>query len=111
MKPTDIPPKIVKEDGRTYAEVEIGLDYGICARPAAMIVKYCVKQDREIAIEKDGNEVSARSIMGLLTLGAHQGARLTVEVEGTDAEAERIVRDLHRGLSSEDSFALDLPWS
>jgi phosphocarrier protein HPr len=67
-------------------QFEIGNQYGIHARPAAMIVKTASRFDCEIEFEKDGSEVSGKSIMGLMTLEAGRGARLRVTTTGEDAE-------------------------
>ena len=67
-------------------QFEIGNQYGIHARPAAMIVKTASRFDCEIECEKDGSEVSGKSIMGLLSLEAGRGARLRVTTTGEDAE-------------------------
>ena len=60
--------------------------YGIHARPAAMIVETASRFDADVMIEKDGNRVSAKSVLGLMTLEASRGSRLRVIVEGPDAE-------------------------
>ena len=60
--------------------------YGIHARPAALLVKAAAKFACEILIGKQGEEVSAKSIMGLLTIEGHQGAVLRVQFDGEDAE-------------------------
>lgn len=59
---------------------------GIHARPAAMFVKTASRFDADIMVEKDGNKVSGKSIMGLMTLEASQGSNLKVTIEGSDAE-------------------------
>jgi phosphocarrier protein len=60
--------------------------YGIHARPAALFVKAASRYDSDIYVEKDGNRVSGKSIMGLMTLEASKGSRITVSAEGVDAE-------------------------
>ena len=60
--------------------------YGIHARPAALLVKAAGKFASEILIGRKGSEVSAKSIMGLLTIEGHQGSVLNVQVAGEDAE-------------------------
>ena len=40
----------------------------------------------EIRVEKDGEEVDGKSIMGLMMLAAGHGSILTLTTEGTDAE-------------------------
>jgi phosphocarrier protein HPr len=67
-------------------EFQIRNQYGIHARPAALFVKTASRYDAEITVEKDGNRVSGKSIMGLMTLEASQGSVLKVTVEGTDGE-------------------------
>ena len=61
--------------------------YGIHARPAAMIVKAASRFDADFTVEKDGNRVSGKSIMGLMTLEASRGSRISVTVEGPDGQA------------------------
>ena len=59
---------------------------GIHARPAAMFVKIANRFGCEILVEKDGERVNGKSIMGLLMLDAGPGSKLTVEASGDDAE-------------------------
>jgi len=67
-------------------EFKVENKYGIHARPAALLVKVAGKFACEILIGKKGSEVSAKSIMGLLTIEGHQGAKLQVQAVGEDAE-------------------------
>lgn len=67
-------------------EFTVGNQYGIHARPAALLVKAAGKFAAEVLIGKKGSEVSAKSIMGLLTIEGHQGAVLCVQTIGEDAE-------------------------
>ena len=67
-------------------EFKVENKYGIHARPAALLVKVAGKFTCDILIGKKGAEVSAKSIMGLLTIEGHQGAMLCVQAEGEDAE-------------------------
>lgn len=67
-------------------EFKIANQYGIHARPAALFVKAASRFDSEISVEKDGNVVSGKSIMGLMTLEAGRGAVLRVTAEGEDSE-------------------------
>lgn len=60
--------------------------YGIHARPAALFVKAASRYDSDIYVEKDGNRVSGKSIMGLMTLEASKGSKIKVSVEGLDAD-------------------------
>jgi len=61
-------------------------EYGIHARPAALLVQTAGKFESDIFIEKDGNQVSCKSIMGLMTLEGYPGSTLGVTTAGMDAE-------------------------
>lgn len=70
-------------------------EYGIHARPAALIVKAAGKYACEIFIEKDGNSVSCKSIMGLMTIEGYPGSTMQVTASGEDArEALAEIEDL-----------------
>jgi phosphocarrier protein len=58
---------------------------GIHARPAAMFVKTANRFSCDIFVEKDGERVNGKSIMGLMMLAAGPGSRLTVSAQGQDA--------------------------
>ncbi|MGO8675648.1 MAG: HPr family phosphocarrier protein [Limisphaerales bacterium] len=58
---------------------------GIHARPAAMFVKTANRFSCDIFVEKDGEKVNGKSIMGLMMLAAGPGSKLTVHVHGQDA--------------------------
>ncbi len=60
-------------------------EYGIHARPAALLVKAAGKYRCEILIEKDGNTVSCKSIMGLMTIEGCPGSIMKVSATGSDA--------------------------
>lgn len=61
--------------------------YGIHARPAALLVKAAGKFECDIFIEKDGNKVSCKSIMGLMTIEGYPGSTMQVTTSGEDALA------------------------
>jgi len=58
---------------------------GIHARPAAMFVKTANRFTCEIFVEKDGEKVNGKSIMGLMMLAAGPGSKVTVSAQGHDA--------------------------
>lgn len=60
---------------------------GIHARPAAQFVKMANRFNADISVEKDGEEVDGKSIMGLMMLAAGHGSVISVSAEGADAEA------------------------
>lgn len=59
---------------------------GLHARPSAMFVKTASRFKCEIWVEKDGERVNGKSIMGLMMLAAGQGSKLLVTCEGADSE-------------------------
>ena len=58
---------------------------GIHARPAALFVKTANRFHCDIFVEKDGEKVNGKSIMGLMMLAAGPGSKLTVHAHGQDA--------------------------
>ena len=80
-------------------EVTIVNAQGLHARPAAMMVKLCNTCQSEIWIEKDDEQVNAKSIMGLMMLAANLGSKLRLTAEGPDAEEaiEKIAALIERG--------------
>lgn len=59
---------------------------GLHARPAAILVKIAASFDSEINMEKDGENVNAKSLIGLLMLAADYNSTLTVTANGEDAD-------------------------
>ncbi len=71
---------------------------GLHARAAAKFAETASRFKSDIKVSKDGVEVDGKSIMGLLTLIAEKGSRITVSAEGPDADKavdalERLVED------------------
>ena len=58
---------------------------GMHARPAAMVVQTANRFRSEVLFEKDGLQINAKSIMGVLTLAAGKGSSVVVVCEGPDA--------------------------
>ena len=68
---------------------------GLHARASAKFVKLASSFESEIRVTRDGVTVDARSIMGLLMLGAGIGCGVDIEAEGPDAaEALDALSDL-----------------
>ena len=68
---------------------------GLHARASAKFVKLASEFESEIHVTRDGVSVDARSIMGLLMLGAGIGCGVEVKAEGPDAaEAVAALTDL-----------------
>ncbi len=59
---------------------------GLHARASAKFVKLASSFESEIHVTRDGVTVDARSIMGLLMLGAGNGCSIEISAEGSDAQ-------------------------
>lgn len=59
---------------------------GLHARPSAQLTQTASRFAADIHISRNGRRVNAKSIMGVMMLAAGQGATVTVEAEGEDAE-------------------------
>jgi phosphocarrier protein HPr len=60
---------------------------GLHARPASLLVKEAGAFKSTIKIVKNGKEVDAKSLLGVMSLAAKQNDTITVRAEGEDAEA------------------------
>ena len=68
-------------------EITILNRLGLHARPSAMFVKVCNRHKCDIWVERDGEQVNGKSIMGLMMLAAGQGSKLRITCEGSDAQS------------------------
>lgn len=76
---------------------------GIHARPAAMIVQTAGKFASRIFLEKDGDRINAKSIMGIITLGAGFETEIKIITEGEDeAEAAEAIDRLFQNRFEEE---------
>ena len=71
---------------------------GLHTRPASMIVKTASEFEAEFFIQKDGYEINGKSIIGVMTLAAEQGASLMLVFDGPD---ETMAADAMAGLFRE----------
>jgi len=71
---------------RCEKEIVIQNRNGLHARPAAMFVKISSRYRAEVWVEKDGERVNGKSIMGLMMLAAGKGSKLRLSTEGPDAD-------------------------
>jgi phosphocarrier protein HPr len=60
---------------------------GMHARPAAQVVRLASAFTADVRLECDGQAVNAKSIMGVMTLAAEQGATVRICADGPDADA------------------------
>lgn len=79
--------KKATDAGFQSKELTIQNRAGIHARPAAMFVKLANRFGSDIFVEKDGEKINGKSIMGLMMLAAGPGSKVTLLAKGTDADA------------------------
>ncbi|MBL1148444.1 MAG: HPr family phosphocarrier protein [Pseudomonadota bacterium] len=76
------PPKILTQS------VTVTNEKGLHARTAAQIVAEVQRfPEAVLYVERDGYKVDGRSVLGLLTLSATQGTKLTLHISGKEAPA------------------------
>src|ERR1700729_3367738 len=68
-------------------EVTVANKLGIPARPAALFVKTANRFACDVFVEKDGEKINGKSIMGLMMLAAGPGSKVTLHVKGADGPA------------------------
>lgn len=67
-------------------KVEIKNKTGLHARPASEFVKLASDQACDVFVEKDGRQVTAKSILGVLSLAISKGSTVTVSTDGQGEE-------------------------
>ena len=85
--------------------VIIASSVGLHARPAALFVQAATGTGLAVKIGRTGEEaVDARSILGVMALGAKHGEEvtLTAEGDGADSALEELVALLSRDLDAEE---------
>jgi phosphocarrier protein HPr len=78
--------------------VTIVNELGLHTRAASKFVRLASGYESEVTVEKDGQEVNGKSIMGVLMLVAAKGSEILIRTRGADAEAAadalaRLVQD------------------
>ena len=66
--------------------IEVVNDTGLHARPAALFVQAASRYKSSIWLEKEEKKVSAKSIMGIMSLGVAKGIKIKISAEGIDEE-------------------------
>lgn len=66
--------------------VEVLLETGLQARPAAQFVQTANRFSSDLFLEKDGKKINAKSIMGLMSLAITKGETVTIIADGPDEE-------------------------
>jgi phosphocarrier protein len=67
-------------------EITIINRLGLHARPAAAFVRIANRYRSEVWVEKEGEKINGKSIMGLMMLAAGEGSKLSISCEGPDAD-------------------------
>ncbi|MDI6783421.1 MAG: HPr family phosphocarrier protein [bacterium] len=67
-------------------QVKVMNELGLHLRPAGMLVKVANRYKSEITLEKDGEKINAKSIMGVMMLGAEPNSLVVISADGDDAE-------------------------
>lgn len=84
-------------------EATILNELGMHARAATKFVQLAAKYPCDIFIEKDGQEVNGKSIMGVLMLVASKGSRILIIGRGEQAEeAVKALAELVKNRFGED---------
>lgn len=68
-------------------EVTIVNKAGMHTRPASAIVKIAARYKADFHITKNSFQVNGKSIIGVMTLAAEQGSKLSLRFDGSDEEA------------------------
>jgi phosphocarrier protein len=79
-------------------EIEILNKLGLHARAAAKLVQCAGRFASQVEIERRGQSVNGKSIMGVMMLAASKGTRIRVETRGEDeneamAAIEALIQD------------------
>ena len=67
-------------------EVTVRNKAGVHTRPASQIVREASRFTSDFYIRKDGYEINGKSIIGVMTLAAEQGATLELQFDGPDEQ-------------------------
>ena len=82
-------------------EVTIMNDEGIQAQAASLLVRAARRFSSRISIERGNRVVNAKSMMGVLSMGATKGEKLVLTFEGEDERqaADTLVRFIESGFT------------
>ena len=79
-------------EGKITRELTLLNRYGMHVRPAGLFAKVASRYDANVEVEKDGNVVSGKSIMALMTLEATCGTVL--KITATGPQATEVIEEL-----------------
>ena len=78
--------------------ITVQLANGLEARPVALLVQVASQYESKIYVETENKKVTAKSIMGMMTLGLNAGESVVVSADGTDEQAA--IENIEKYLSS-----------
>jgi phosphocarrier protein HPr len=89
---------MIAEEQIVEKTLTVGNRLGLHARVATMMVQTMRNYSCQVTLVKDGVEVDARSVLGLLLLAASPGSEILVRAQGLDSmeainEISRIIQD------------------
>jgi phosphocarrier protein len=84
----------ITEEKMIEQEVQVRNRAGIHARPASLIVAAINKMESQVLFEVDSRKIDAKSILGVITLGAAYGTKIKIIATGPD-EKEAIKALVH----------------
>jgi len=89
---------MIAEEEIVEKTLTVGNRLGLHARVATMMVQTMRNYSCQVTLVKDGVEVDARSVLGLLLLAASPGSEILVRAQGVDCmeainEISRIIQD------------------
>jgi phosphocarrier protein len=67
-------------------EITVKNKLGLHARAAVKLVNLANRFESSVTIEKDGNIIDGKSVLGTLTLAATKGSSITLRITGKDEE-------------------------
>lgn len=79
-------PPVPVPEGALVREAQIVNKKGLHARATAKFVQCAEKFSADITVTRCGETVGGTSIMGILTLGAGIGSKITLTAKGEDAD-------------------------
>ena len=67
-------------------EIVIKNKFGLHARTALKLIEKIKDSPCQITIQKDNKQANAKSMLSIISLGASQGSKVKITVNGRDAE-------------------------
>ena len=90
------------------ATTKVHDSHGLCGRPSEMLAKIANRFSGTVLLEKDGEKVNAKSIMGLMMLAAGPGSEITIHAQGVNAKS--VVDEITTLLSRDFEVDWDAPY-